>query len=299
MARVAAPAMAVPIPITVATCTAVNDVANAMLAAVVIAAIALKPAITPLTKTMAAARPPITTPIVTISGALSLANLANLDSKPTAKAMTGKNPLPMLVLASLICAVKMRCLFAAPSAVRAKSPCCSVVCSRMIACAARLLFCGVNASLVVLTRPSSKAFVRSAASLSKIPKRRNGSASPRRPAPKASTASSGLVLLNDARSVARVVNFTAMLPRSVPVRPAALPNTPNVPAALRASVCDCPKDVAAVLEKSIIDVVASPKIMAVLLVSSLKSLAILAAPNAATARPPSAAAAGRNAFLRA
>ena len=58
-------------------------------------------------------------------------------------------------------------------------------------------------------------------------------------------ASSGLVLLNDARSVAKAVVCLEKATRSCPARPADFPKIPNVDAASRACCLDCPSAVAA------------------------------------------------------
>jgi hypothetical protein len=88
--------------------------------------------------------------------------------------------------------------------------------------------------------PSSNAAVFSVASFRRMPNRRKGSASPRNPLPIAAIASSGLELLNEARSEARPEKPVANLARFVPDNPAAFPKVPKVPAASRTACFDCP-----------------------------------------------------------
>jgi len=52
------------------------------------------------------------------------------------------------------------------------------------------------------------------------------------------TASSGVVLLNDARSDARAVKSLLKVAKSLPPSPAALPKVPNVPAAVKTAALD-------------------------------------------------------------
>ena len=86
--------------------------------------------------------------------------------------------------------------------------------------------------------PIAIASAFNAASSSMTPYLRMGSDSPRKAAPNACAASSGEVLANDARSDANAVRSVENVPRSSPVSPAALPNTPNVEAAVSAAVFD-------------------------------------------------------------
>ena len=105
-------------------------------------------------------------------------------------------------------------------------------------CAANTLFAGDNASFVVLIKPNAKASFLSVASLSKIPYLLIGSASPRNAAPIAWIASSGEVLLNEAKSDASFTKPIENLDKSLPVNPAALPSVAKVDAAATACLRD-------------------------------------------------------------
>ena len=145
--------------------------------------------------------------------------------------------------------------------------------------------------------PNAIASAFSVASLSNTPNLRIGSASPRNADPIALIASSGVVLLNDARSDARVVNLLLKFAKSWPPNPAALPKVPNVPAACKTADADWPIALAAVLEKSSTDFAPAPKITFTFdMFSSRSDAAEMAGPIAA-ATPASAAAAGMAAFL--
>ena len=119
--------------------------------------------------------------------------------------------------------------------------------------------------------PSSVAAAFSVASSSSTPNLRNGSASPRNAEPSALIASSTDVLLNDARSLARVTNSILKSDKSLPARPADLPKVANVPAAANAAVSDSPKARFAVSAKFSTSLEMAPNTTVFLLIASLKS----------------------------
>ena len=119
--------------------------------------------------------------------------------------------------------------------------------------------------------PSSVAAAFSVASSSSTPYLRNGSASPRNADPKAFIASSTEVLLNDARSLARVTNSILKSERSLPARPADFPKIANVPAAASAAVSEMPKALPAVSAKFSTSLEMAPNTTVFLLIASLKS----------------------------
>ena len=143
--------------------------------------------------------------------------------------------------------------------------------------------------------PSSVAAAFSVASSSSTPYLRNGSASPRRAEPKAVTASSTDVLLNEAKSDANVTRSVLKSLKSLPASPADLPKIANVPAAFSAAVSDKPKAVLAVRAKASTSFDIAPKTTLFLLIASLKSDAACIdlyanAPTAPTAAPIAAVA---------
>ena len=103
---------------------------------------------------------------------------------------------------------------------------------------------------------------------------RNGSASPRSAEPKAVIASSTEVLLNEAKSAARVTSSVAKSDKSLPAKPADLPNIANVPAAASAAVSLMPKAVLAVRANPSTSLDIAPKTTVFLLIASLKSEAL-------------------------
>jgi hypothetical protein len=90
-------------------------------------------------------------------------------------------------------------------------------------------------------------------------------------------ASSGEVLLNEAKSEANTVKSVENLTRSAPAKPADLPNTAKVVAASKACCFDCPRLVAVVAAKASICFALSPKISPALAMVSDRSLAAIIA----------------------
>ena len=99
----------------------------------------------------------------------SSAGIIVSDAQVASRNATGSSFSPICACTFANCAERMRCLFASPSDVRAKSPCASAVFSMMSACAASTLFAGVSASLVLEMSPISNAFWRMVASSRRTP----------------------------------------------------------------------------------------------------------------------------------
>ena len=103
-------------------------------------------------------------------------------------------------------------------------------------------------------------------------------------------ASSGLELLNDARSADRVTRSVEKSTRFSSASPAAFPNWANVAAASRAIVSVCPRAVTLVSANSRIESAESPKITATLFWVSIRSEAAFTASTPSfTANAPAAA----------
>ena len=177
--------------------------------------------------------------------------------------------MPILALVFSIVPAKLRWRLAAEPAVRAKSPCCKVVCSMIRALRAKTLSWSVN-SLEVLAKPISIALASTAPAFNNTPNRRNGSDSPRKPAARAVMASSVLVSLNDAKSDARVVNSLLNPVKSVPVSPALWPRIAKLAAASCAATCERPRDLSAVAAHDWMALALSPKMTLDLLIDSLR-----------------------------